>query len=348
MTKNIWDNVKKIEFFKSKTDKSTIGIDVGSYAIKLVELVRERDKVKIKNLAYKRTDGLSDDRLPRVLKELVDAAKITNKQVNTAVSGPSVVIRLVELPRMSKDELKNSIPFEAEKYIPFNIDEVVLDHQLLQPHMGVENKMLVLLVAAKKDSVRDRVKMMGAAGLTVELLDVGSFANVNAFFNGTGKKVQGVSALIDIGASSTDINILDEGILYFSRNIQLGGNSLTKVLSDNMSLDFNAAEEMKLNPGARSAEIEEKVHPVLHNIIDEVRLSFSYFENRSGKGIEKAFMAGGGGRMRRMTEMFKDNLGVEAEQWDPAAGIEIDPAVDGRLYSAVRDQLGIAIGLALR
>jgi len=344
----MFDRLKNIAIFKTKPDKNCIGIDIGSYAIKLVELAREKEKLKIKSLAYKRIDNLPDGNISRALKELVDTANISSKVVNAAVSGPSVVIRLVELPRMNKDELKNAIPFEAEKYIPFSIEEVALDHQLLQPHIGTEGKMLVLLVAAKKNLINERVKTLSDAGLTAELLDVGSFANVNAFLSGAGKRGEGVSALIDMGARATDINILDEGILYFSRNIQLGGNDLTKVLSDVMSLESTAAEELKLNKGERSAEIDEKIHAALHNIIDEVRLSFSYYENRSGKAIEKAFLTGGGARVREIVELLKENLGIEAEQWDPTAGMEIDPSVDAELLSLIKDQLGVAIGLALR
>ena len=127
------DKLKDSDIFKAAPEKNSIGIDVGSYSVKMVELAKEKEKLIIKNLAYKRIDTLPKEELAGVLRELTESAGITSKEVNTAVSGPSVVIRLVELPRMSKEELRNAIPFEAEKYIPFSIDEVALDHQMLQP-----------------------------------------------------------------------------------------------------------------------------------------------------------------------------------------------------------------------
>ncbi|MBL7070662.1 MAG: type IV pilus assembly protein PilM [Candidatus Omnitrophica bacterium] len=348
MMNNILKKFGKIELFGPKAEVSQIGLDIGSQAIKYVELSKERDGLKIKNLFYKKISAPYNDNRLSALKEVIFKTKITGKEVNTALSGPSVVVRFIELPHMTPEELKNAIPFEAEKYLPFTIDEVFIDHQLLQPRIGTENKMRVLLAAAKKAAVYERAKMIAEAGLSIGMLDIASFANVNAFLNSADRDKAGASALIDIGATATDINILDEGILYFSRVIQLGGNDITKSISEAMSVDLAAAEDMKLNPGARSDKVDEKMKAILHNIIDEVRLSFSYYENQSGKGIESAFLTGGGARINEVSGLFKETLDIEVAQWDPIAGMEIDPAIDKELLSRIKDQLGVAIGLALR
>lgn len=329
--------------------ESHVGIDIGSYAIKVVELSREKDNLRIKNLAYEKVeDPGSKDSLIKAIKRAIDRANILNKEVNVAVAGPSVVVRFIELPRMSENELKAAIPFEAEKYIPFNIEEVVIDHQLLIPHLGEENKMLVLLVAAKKDLIIERLNLLNEAGLSVGILDVVSCANFNAFLMGRKRKKEEIAALIDIGAKAIDINIIDGDVLYFTRSIQLGGNDITKVLSDALSMDLNSAENIKINPADKTSEVSEIINPVLNNIIDEIRLSFSYYENQSGKSIEKVYLAGGSSRVINFRETLNENLGVEIVPWDPTEGMEFDPTIDAQLITSIKDQFGAAIGLALR
>ena len=338
-----------MELFKSKSEKTKIGIDVGSYAIKTVELSREKDNLKIKNLSYvKLEDSDSQDNLLRAIKESAAKANVINKQVNIAISGPSVVVRFIELPHMSPEELKNAIPFEAEKYIPFNIEEVIIDHQLLIPRLAGENKMLVLLVAAKKSIINERLKIINAAGLSAGVLDVASFANVNAFLNSANRAEGKITALIDVGARATDINILDGDKLSFSRSIQQGGNDITKALSDALSMDLKSAEGLKIKPGDRAVEVNEKIGSILHNIIDEMHLSFSYYENQSGKTVSGIHLTGGGSRVKNFDNLLKENLGIDVVPWNPTEGMELDASVDKQSVDSIKDQLGVAIGLALR
>lgn len=342
------DKTKIKGLFKPKVEIKQVGIDIGSYAIKIVELFREKEKVKIKNLAYKKLEDASTrNSLIMALKECAAKAGILNRQVNIAVSGPSVIVRFVELPHMTAEELKNAVPFEAEKYIPFNIEEVILGHQVLVPRISNENKMLVLLVAAKKAFINSTINIASEAGLSIGIIDVASLAKVNAFSMSFGKKGE-IAALVDVGAKSTDINILEDGILYFSRSIQLGGSDITKALSDAMSIDLKKAEEIKMNPNERDPEADEIIRNILQNIIDEVRLSFSYYENQSGKSVEKVFVTGGTSKIKEFKNLLQENIGIEISQWDPTAGVEIDAGVDTQLLASVKEQLGVAIGLALR
>lgn len=333
-----------------KPNKTHIGVDIGSYAIKAVELSKEKDNFKIKNLAYVKVENPgSRDSLLQAIKESANKANILNKEVNIAISGPSIIVRFIELPRMTGDELRNAISFEAEKYIPFSSDEVIIDHQLLIPHLGDENKMLVLLVAAKKDLITERLNLLNEAGLSAGILDVSSFANINAFLlGGTSRKMDKIAALVDIGAKATDINIIDGDILYFTRNIQLGGNDITKVLSDARSVDLNSAEDMKVNPSLKASLVNEAIKPILHNIIDEIRLSFSYYENQSGKSIEEVFLTGGSSKVSNFYNMLKENLGVAVVPWNITEHMELAASVDNQLVDSIKDQLGVAIGLAAR
>lgn len=332
-----------------KTGKDHVGIDIGSYAVKVVELVREKDIFRVKGMGYAKvkkadyTEGLLE-----AIKESVSMAGIApNKDVNIAVSGSSVVARFIELPRMSEDELKNAIIFEAEKYIPFSINDVILGHQLLVPHL-TDNKMLVLLIAAKKDVINERLDIINKAGLPVNIIDVASFACVNAFLMTADRKKDEAAAIINIGAKGTDISIVSDGTLYFTRSIQVGGNDLTKALSDSLSLDPKEAEELKVNPGEKAHEAGEGIKAALYTIADEIRLSFSYYENQSGRSIARLYLDGGAAKGANICNTLHERLDVDVELWDPLASMAIEPSTGKELADSVKYQMSAAIGLALR
>ncbi|MEA3305398.1 MAG: type IV pilus assembly protein PilM [Candidatus Omnitrophota bacterium] len=331
-----------------KYEKSCIGMDIGSYAVKTVKLFREKDNFKIQSIGYVRVKKpFSRDNMVEAVKESAAKAGVLNREVNIAVSSPSVIVRFIELPRMTADELRNAVSFEAEKYIPFSVNEVILDHQLLIPRLK-DNKMLVLLAAAKKDLVAERLNLAGEAGLSVGLLNVASFADVNAFFMTAGRKKNETSALIDIGSKATDINIIADDILYFARSVQLGGDNITKALSELYSIDFEKAESLKLNPGNKTTEICEKIRSIFQNIIDEIQLSFSYYENQSGRAVEKVYVTGGGAKALNFCALLGENLSAGMTVWDPANFMELNSSIDTQLFNSIKNQLGVSIGLALR
>ncbi|MBN1872221.1 MAG: type IV pilus assembly protein PilM [Candidatus Omnitrophica bacterium] len=332
-----------------KTGKDGYGLDIGSHSIKFIRLLYEKDSASIAKLSYvKIKDPSSRSSIIEAIKRCVETGNAGIKEFNVAIAGPAVIVRFIELPRMNDNELSNAITFEAEKYIPFGINEVVIDHRVVVPHIG-SNKMLVLLVAAKKDHVNDRLKLLQESGISASILDVASIANANAFLMNPRKKARvGVSAVIDIGASATDIDIIDHDILYFTRTFQIGGDEITKAISNKLSMDIRRAEELKMNPAKRADDISEITKPVLYNIIDEIRPSFSYFENQSGKSIERVYLGGGGSRIQNFHNLLRENLEVAVEQWDPSDGMMIEAEVDKSLFASVKDQLGVATGLAFR
>lgn len=332
-----------------KRGKDHIGMDIGSYSVKTVELVQEKDIFKIKNMGYGRVAKAgSAESAQEAIRESLSMAKIvSNKDVNIAVSGASVVVRFIELPRMNEDELKNAIIFEAEKYIPFSVHDVIIDHQLLIPHLA-DNKMLVLLIAAKKDVINERLDMVSQAGLSVNIVDVASLACANAFLMTAKRKKEEAAAVINIGAKGTDISIVSGDILCFTRSIQIGGDDFTKALSDSMSLGQKEAEELKINPGEKSQEVNDGMKAALHNVADEIRLSFSYYENQSGRNIARVYLSGGMAKSMKIRDMLYERLDVDVELWDPAASFAIEPSISRDLVDSVKYEMGTAIGLALR
>lgn len=332
-----------------KTGREHIGVDIGFHSVKVAELSREKDIFKIINIGYAAVKRPNvTESIAEAVKEASAMAKVPEgSDVAIAVPSLAVVVRFIELPRMTQDELKNAIVFEAEKYIPFGINEVVIDHQLLIPHIG-DNKMLVLLIAAKKDIVNERMELITQAGLSARLLDVSSLAGVNSFLASAGRNTNEISAVINIGAKATDINIVSENVLYFTRSVQIGGDEITKLLAESFSLSAKDAEELKINPKDKAAEVAEKVKTILNAIIDEIHLSFSYYENQSGRNIEKVYLGGGVAASANVCELMKENLDIDAVLWDPAGSMASGSLTDGKLLDSMRYQMGTAIGLALR
>jgi len=332
-----------------KTGKDHVGIDIGSNSVKAVELFQEKESFRIKNIGYaKFKKPNSGESAIEAIKESSAMAKIAQgRDVNIAVAGSSVIVRFIELPRMNEDELRNAIIFEAEKYIPFSVNEVIVDHQLLIPHLG-DNKMLVLLIAAKKDIINERLELVNQAGLSANILDVASLANINAFLTTAKRNKSEIAAIINIGAKATDISIICEEVLYFTRSIQVGGDDLTKSLMESPSLSYKDAEDLKINPKDKTAEVTEKTKAVLRTIVDEIRLSFSYYENQSGRNIEKVYLSGGAAKSNNICQIMKENLDIEAVLWDPTAFMIPDPSADNQLVNSLKYQMGTAIGLALR
>ncbi|MDP3788817.1 MAG: pilus assembly protein PilM, partial [Candidatus Omnitrophota bacterium] len=186
------------------------------------------------------------------------------------------------------------------------------------------------------------------AGLSARVLDVTSLANVNSFLTATKRNKSEIAAIINIGAKATDINIISEDVLYFTRSIQIGGDELTKSLAESLSMNMKDAEELKVNPKDKIAEVAEKTKTILHTIVDEIHLSFSYYENQSGRNIEKVYLSGGLATSADICGLMKENLDIDAALWDPTGFMIPDSSLDSRLLNSVKYQMGTAIGLALR
>ena len=276
----------------------------------------------------------------------MDNAGITSKEVNTSVAGQEVIVRYVEFPQMTKEELNGAIKFEAEKHIPFNINEVFLDCQILDRRS--RDKMKVLLVAAKKDLINNHIKFITDMGFKPVLIDIDSFAIINAFQRSNPGQNIGTIALLNLGAGFSSINILKGNISCFTRETPIGGKNIDQAISEKLNISLEEADHLKCNPGERKEEIAEIAKPVIENLLSEIRLSVDYYENQFEKGIDKIFVSGGASNFAELIDSLKKSLKVEIAAWDPVKGLEIDPGIDREKLSVVSNKLTVAIGLALR
>jgi len=335
--------------------KSLIGLDIGSRSIKAVELTREGHGFVM--TGYGQTEVHSEEQRPDAILEVLRDNAFHTKRVVTAVYGKSVIVRYLSMARMPDDDLRNAIRYEADKYIPFDVEDVVMDSQAFLDDGLMDaddNEMRVLLVAVKRALIDDHVGLLTGLGLQPTVIDVDSFAVGNAFELALGGSLyeedsDRAIALLDIGANKTNINIFYGGTSYFTREVYLAGDDFTHAIAKRLGLDVDTAEMRKREPGDHPEEVMEAVMPSFDDLANEVLLSFDYFENQFDRDVEEVYLSGGSARMAGIDEALERTLNRSIHRWDPCEGIEIhEGTVDPNLVRANAGQLAVAIGLAAR
>ena len=327
----------------AKKKNIKIGLDIGSFSLKYTSLISpEEGSYRLSNFGVIKT---SKEKLAEDLSAL--AKELPEKSVNVAISGPSVVVRYVQMPKMKNEELRSSLQFEAEKYIPFDMNEVILDHQILDPDVG--GKMRVLLVAAKKEAINNRVKLLESAGLTANVIDVDSFALINAFcLNNPSKEPDKITALLNIGNDLSSIDVISHGVPYFSRDFMIGGGDITKSIADKLKVNTAAAERLKHDPGEKLQEITDISKQIFSSMADEVRLSLSYYEHQFGNGVNELYLSGGACNQKELIDYLSDALGLSCQLWNPVKSVPLEPKVSKEELEKVGYELSVAVGLAMR
>ena len=326
-------------------EKISVGLDIGTQVVKVVKLRFIQEVVELVDFALEPMQAEPIE----VLKKL----KISHglEAVNIAFSGPATVIRDINFPKMSAAELKQALKFEVQKHIPFPVAEVNLDGCILKDDLP-DNKMLVLLAAVKKDFLNQRLKFIEDAGLKANIVEIDSLALINAFnFNYVSEDYSDKKAiaLLNVGATITNVSIIEDGLLRVSRDIQLAGNNLTQKISEVMGVDFRSSENFKVNPASdQAARIMADLEAVFTNLGAEIRTSFDYYESQSASSVGKIYLSGGGSLFTSFKEKVSGLLGIEVEYWDPLRKIKQPNTADAEKLKAVLAQLPIAVGLALR
>lgn len=303
--------------------RTSIGLDIGASNIKLVWLETDNArKILKKSLSV---PILSEEDLPSVLTGIVKSEGLKGRTVNVSLSGSGVVMRYVTLPLLTPEELKNTLQFEAKEYLPFPIEEMFLDCAILK-EKPEEKKMSVLLAAVKKSVVSERVVLLERVGLIPGIIDVDCLCMANSFTTFTDEAAQkGPAALLNIGAKFTNMCILEDGILNFSRDILFGGIDVTQKISSAYNIDFAMAEMMKLDP-RKSPELSSILEPLISRFSSEIRLAIDYYENQSGLEVFKVFVSGGVSYSAGVLELLNSFLGISVKVIDISAqsGIKLN------------------------
>jgi type IV pilus assembly protein PilM len=322
--------------------KKETGIDIGNHSVKLVELEDRKGRLVLTRCAVARV--VEEDK-KSALKNLLSQVKFIVRRVNVSLAGPSVIVRYIEVPPMKKEELKSAIKFEAEKYIPFNINESTVDCAMLDRTASGSQR--VLLVAAKKDFVNNLIGFFKEFGIEIGAIDVDSFAFLNSFQR---TKLEGKDestyAIINMGARFSNMNIVTKQNVYFTRDMLWGGADITARIKDVMRIDWEEAEALKQRPIEKKEEVVNIIMPTLEKLASQIRMSFDYFETQFGKNVERLYISGGSSYLFNIVDFLKENLGIDIMMWNPLEGIVLPDTIEEAGHSPA--QFAVAVGLALR
>jgi type IV pilus assembly protein PilM len=352
--------------FSFGRSKNAIGLDIGSSYIKVLELSESKSgKWSLVNFGMKKlppeaiVDGalMNSNIIVDSIRELVTSHKIRTKDVVTSVSGHSVIIKKINLPVMTTEELEESIQWEAEQYIPFDINDVNIDVQILNPVGDETGQMEVLLVAAKKDMINDYVAIVQEAGLNPVVMDVDSFAIENAFELNYDLGADDTVVLVNIGASIININVLRAGVTAFTRDITLGGNQYTEEIQKQLNVSYEEAEALKIggdivrdSQAVVPEEVEGIIRSVSENVATEIQRSLDFYAATSTEDeISRIYLSGGSARIPGLTRTIQDKTGLPVELVNAFRQIEINEKdFNIAFLNEVAPMAAVAVGLAMR
>ncbi len=338
--------------------KPLVGLDIGSSAVKAIELVKGRNGYEITGFGYAPLppDAVSGGSISNraavadAVRSAFEKATSKSKKVATGVSGNSVIVKRVVLPVDTPEEVADSIEFDADRYIPFDVSEVNLDHYVIGPSER-DDGLEVLIVAVKKEQVESSTEVVTMAGRVPAVVDLNAFALQNAFEANYRPGPDETVALINIGASLTNINILKGGMPMFIRDVAVGGNQYTDILKKELQLSEEEAEDLKYGKQVGMYDTET-VAPLLDSITDvltmEVQKTFDFFkENFPRESISSIYLAGGTSRAPGMTDKIQGAFGVDVQILDPlkSVGVHAKVGPDVREHGPA---LAVALGLAMR
>jgi type IV pilus assembly protein PilM len=347
-----------IMFFLSRK-KEVIGIDLGSSSVKLVQLQEHKGGYQLINVGIipLPPEAIVDNTLMDItsivdaIKNLISSLGVKVKDAACSISGNSVIIRKISLPVMPPEELEDQIGWEAEQYIPFDINDVNLDFQILSSDSIDPSKMNVLLVASKKDIINDYVAVFNEAGLQLSVVDVDSFAVQNAFEINYDVKPEEVLALVNIGAGVMNINVVKGGITLFTRDVQMGGNLYTEEIQKQMGVSSVEAESMKmLAHETLSNFLSDVIGRVNDSITQEIRRSLDFYNSTANEDrITKIFASGGCTKMYNLVTTISEKLGLPVEIINPFTKIHYtDKDFDPEYLQEIAPLMVVTVGLAIR
>jgi len=339
--------------------KDIIGVDIGSSAVKLVQLRAVKggyQLVKIGILPLP-AEAIVDNTLMdsssivETVRQLLSSLGVKAKEAACSISGNSVIIRKISLPVMPVEELEDQIHWEAEQYIPFDINDVNVDFQILSPDEQDPSKMNVLLVASKKDIINDYLSVFAEAGLKLVVVDVDSFAVQNAYETNYPVDPEQVVALVNIGASIFNLNIVRDGVSLFTRDVQMGGNLYTEEIQKQFGVSSDQAEEMKLSAaGSDDPRLKETLARVNETIALEMRRSLDFYNSTAGEErITKVYLSGGGAKTAMLIDAVQQRLGLPVEILNPMLHVAVnEKEFDPRHLEEIAPLMTVAVGLATR
>lgn len=343
---------------KSKS-KPLVGLDIGSSSVKAVELKKKGSGYELVNLGMESlgqdtvVDGAIMDALSvsQAIEKIFTDNKIKTKEVATAVSGHSVIVKKIAIAAASEAEVANAIDYEAQQNVPFDIADVFKDYQILGADAsggGYE----VMLVAVKREKVLNHTNVLSQAGKTAAVLDIDAFALQNAFEANYDPDPGLMAALLNVGASIMNINIVRGGVPLFTRDVSVGGNQYTDTLQKELDLSFEDAEKLKQGHDLPNVSADQKtphVRSVTEILLLEIQKTFDYFrQTASAENIQHVYLAGGTARIEGLADSLKEEFHMPVDILNPFQKVSISSKFDSSYINDIAPRMAVAVGLALR
>jgi type IV pilus assembly protein PilM len=343
--------------------KQLVGLDIGSSAIKLVQLKESKGRYILQKFGVKPlepeviVDGtvMDEGRVVSAIRELFDETGVKNKQVAVSISGHAVIVKKISLPPMPDEELEGQVKLAAEQYIPFDINEVNIDFHVLPADLSGDKQadMAVILVAAKKDKINELTELVKGAGLTPMIMDVDAFAIENMHAINYPMAQDETTALINIGASVMNVNIIRSGASLFTRDIPLGGNRYTEAIQREMGMSYEEAEEnkkMKHGGDSDAGALSNVMNSMNGEVASEIARTVDYFKTSAANAeLDRVLVCGGVAQAKGLIQQLGDRMQIPVELADPFSEIDVTGSdMDPDLLADLAPSAAVGVGLALR
>jgi type IV pilus assembly protein PilM len=341
--------------------KNLVGLDIGSSSVKAVELQRKGSALQLMSLGYENlqpdtvVDGqiMELNNVSNVIVSIFNEHTIKTQRVAAGVSGHSVIVKNIVLPQMSEDELQESFSWHAEEHIPFDIADVNLDYQVTG---NSSDALHVLMAACKSDKIANVKQAIQLAGKHPVIIDVDAFALQNCYEVNYQPKPGEVVALLNIGAATMNINILNGARSVFARDASVGGSHYTSLLQKELGLTFEQAEGVKRGVPLPDGIEPRPIQPIIETVSDilalEVKKTMDFYRataEEGGESIQKILVAGGGSKLPGLADFLAKRFEIPVEVFDPFRQIEVDSRkFDPDYMREVIPEMAVAVGLALR
>ena len=344
-----------------RTNKSIVGVDIGSSSVKAVELQGKNGDFQLVSLGYEslEPDSVVDGQIMELnsvsnaISNIFNEHKIKTNRVAAGVNGHSVIVKNIVLPAMTSAELQESFAWHAEEHIPFDITDVTLDYHVTGT---TDDAIHVLMAACKRDKVANLKQAIQLAGKQPAIIDVDAFALQNCYELNYDPQPNEVVALLNIGASTTNINILNGNRSVFTRDATFGGNQYTSLLQKELGVTFEHAEQVKRGMPLPEPVEDRDIRPILETVSDilalEIQKTMDFYRatvEDGGVAVEKILVSGGGSKLAGLIDFLAKQFEMPVEIFDPFRKIKVDSrGFDPEYMREVIPEMAIAVGLALR
>jgi len=338
-----------------------VGVDIGSSSVKAVELRGKGGDFQLLSLGYEglQPDSVVDGQIMELnavstaIGNIFNEHKIKTTQVAAGVNGHSVIVKNIVLPQMTEDELQESFAWHAEEHIPFDISDVNLDYHVTG---STPDEIHVLMAACKRDKVANLKQTIQLAGKQPAVIDVDAFALQNCYELNYDPQPGHIVALLNIGAATTNINILNGARSVFTRDATFGGNQYTSLLQKELGLTFDQAERVKRGMPLPDDVEHREIEPILDTVSDilalEIQKTMDFYRATVEDGesaVQQILVSGGGSKLKGLVEFLSKRFEIPVEMFDPFRKIRVDSrGFDPEYMREIVPEMAIAVGLALR